>query len=206
MNARGILLIVAAPSGAGKTSLVRALLEREPGIALSVSYTSRPARPGEFDGVHYHFVGREQFESMVEAGEFFEHFVVHGDLKGTAKSAVLPLLDAGRDVLLEIDWQGARKVREQVPDTRSVFIVPPSRAELERRLRRRAQDAEATIQRRLADSRVDLAHADEFDYVVVNDDFDNALADLVAIVRAERLRTPVQRRRLGGLLSELGSD
>lgn len=206
MNARGILLIVAAPSGAGKTSLVRALLEREPGIALSVSYTSRPARPGEVDGVHYHFVTREQFEAMVEGGEFFEHFIVHGDLKGTAKRAVLPLLDAGRDVLLEIDWQGARKVREQVPDARSVFIVPPSRAELERRLRRRAQDAEATIQRRLEDSRVDLAHAGEFDYVVVNDDFDNALADLVAIVRAERLRTPVQRLRIGDLLSELGGD
>jgi guanylate kinase len=203
MNARGILLIVAAPSGAGKTSLVRALLEREPGIALSVSYTSRPARPGEVDGVHYHFVSRAEFEAMVEAGEFFEHFVVHGDLKGTAKRAVLPLLESGRDVLLEIDWQGARKVREQVPDARSIFIVPPSRAELERRLRHRAQDSEATIQRRLADSRVDLAHAGEFDYVVVNEDFDVALADLVAIVRAERLRAPVQLRRLAPLLADL---
>lgn len=204
MSARGTLFIIAAPSGAGKTSLVRALLEREPGISLSVSYTSRAARPGEVDGVHYHFVSRAEFEAMVESGEFFEHFVVHGDLKGTAKRAVLPFLDSGRDVLLEIDWQGARKVREQVPEARSVFIVPPSRVELERRLRHRAQDSEATIQRRLADSRVDIAHAGEFDYVVVNDQFDLALADLMSIVRAERLRTPGRIARIGSLLSELG--
>jgi guanylate kinase len=206
MSARGTLFIIAAPSGAGKTSLVRALLEREPGISLSVSYTSRAARPGEVDGVHYHFVSRAEFEAMVESGEFFEHFVVHGDLKGTAKRAVLPFLDSGRDVLLEIDWQGARKVREQVPEARSVFIVPPSRVELERRLRHRAQDSEATIQRRLADSRVDIAHAGEFDYVVVNDQFDLALADLMAIVRAERLRTPGRIARIGSLLSELGCE
>jgi guanylate kinase len=206
MSARGTLFIIAAPSGAGKTSLVRALLEREPGISLSVSYTSRAARPGEVDGVHYHFVSRAEFEAMVESGEFFEHFVVHGDLKGTAKRAVLPFLDSGRDVLLEIDWQGARKVREQVPEARSVFIVPPSRVELERRLRHRAQDSEATIQRRLADSRVDIAHAGEFDYVVVNDQFDLALADLMAIVRAERLRTPGLIARIGSLLSELGCE
>lgn len=206
MSARGTLFIIAAPSGAGKTSLVRSLLEREPGISLSVSYTSRAARPGEIDGVHYHFVSRAEFEAMVEAGEFFEHFVVHGDLKGTAKRAVLPLLESGRDVLLEIDWQGARKVREQVPEARSVFIVPPSRAELERRLRHRAQDSEATIQRRLADSRVDIAHAGEFDYLVVNDQFESALADLLAVVRAERLRTPGRLARVGSLLSELAGE
>lgn len=206
MSARGILFIIAAPSGAGKTSLVRSLLEREPGISLSVSYTSRSARPGEIDGVHYHFVSRAEFEAMVDAGEFFEHFVVHGDLKGTAKRAVLPLLESGRDVLLEIDWQGARKVREQVPEARSVFIVPPSRAELERRLRHRAQDSEATIQRRLADSRVDIAHAGEFDYLVVNDQFESALADLVAVVRAERLRTPGHLARVGSLLTELARE
>lgn len=206
MSARGILFIIAAPSGAGKTSLVRSLLEREPGISLSVSYTSRSARPGEIDGVHYHFVSRAEFEAMVDAGEFFEHFVVHGDLKGTAKRAVLPLLESGQDVLLEIDWQGARKVREQVPEARSVFIVPPSRAELERRLRHRAQDSEATIQRRLADSRVDIAHAGEFDYLVVNDQFESALADLVAVVRAERLRTPGRLARVGSLLTELARE
>ncbi len=203
MSASGCLIIVAAPSGAGKTSLVRALLEREPGIDLSVSYTSRPARPGEIDGVHYHFVDRPTFEAMAARGEFFEYFVVHGDLKGTAKSAVLPRLAAGRDVLLEIDWQGARKVREQVPEAISIYILPPSRAELERRLRHRAQDSEETIRRRLANSREEIAHAHEFDYVIVNDDFDRALDEITTIVRAARLRQSVQRLRLSGLIDSL---
>jgi guanylate kinase len=203
MSAPGSLIIVAAPSGAGKTSLVRALLEREPGIDLSVSYTSRPARPGEIDGVHYHFVDRSTFEEMAARGEFFEYFVVHGDLKGTAKCAVLPRLAAGRDVLLEIDWQGARKVREQVPDAVSIFILPPSRRELERRLRHRAQDSEETIRRRLANSREEMAHAHEFDYVVVNDDFARALDEINTVVRAARLRQSVQQRRLEGLLAAL---
>jgi guanylate kinase len=199
----GSLFIVAAPSGGGKTSLVKALLAREPQIALSVSYTSRPPRPGEVDGVHYHFVSRGTFEDMIARGEFFEHFVVHGDLKGTARTAVEPLLAAGRDVLLEIDWQGARKVREQVPDCVGVFILPPTRAELERRLRHRAQDSEETIRRRLANSREEMRHAGEFDYVIVNDRFEDALEDLVAIVRAQRLRHGVQRDRLDALLAQL---
>jgi guanylate kinase len=199
----GSLFIVAAPSGGGKTSLVKALLAREPQIALSVSYTSRAPRPGEVDGVHYHFVSRETFEAMVSRGEFFEHFVVHGDLKGTARTAVEPLLAAGRDVLLEIDWQGARKVREQVPGCVGVFILPPSRAELERRLRHRAQDSEETIRRRLANSVDEMRHAGEFDYVIVNDVFEQALEDLVAIVRAQRLRRGVQRERLEPLLAQL---
>jgi guanylate kinase len=199
----GSLFIVAAPSGGGKTSLVKALLAREPQISLSVSYTSRAPRPGEIDGVHYHFVSRDTFEAMVARGEFFEHFVVHGDLKGTARTAVEPLLAAGRDVLLEIDWQGARKVREQVPDCVSVFILPPSRAELERRLRLRAQDSEETIRRRLANSVEEMRHAGEFDYVIVNDVFEQALDDLVAIVRAQRLRHAVQRERLEPLLAQL---
>ena len=201
----GSLFIVAAPSGGGKTSLVKALLAREPQIALSVSYTSRAPRPGEVDGVHYHFVTRETFEDMIARGEFFEHFVVHGDLKGTARTAVEPLLAAGRDVLLEIDWQGARKVREQVPGCVGVFILPPSRAELERRLRHRAQDSEDTIRRRLANSVEEMRHAGEFDYVIVNDGFEQALEDLVAIVRSQRLRHAVQRERLEPLLAQLGS-
>ncbi|MCE3002742.1 MAG: guanylate kinase [Xanthomonadaceae bacterium] len=201
----GSLFIVAAPSGGGKTSLVKALLAREPQIALSVSYTSRAPRPGEVDGVHYHFVTRETFEDMIARGEFFEHFVVHGDLKGTARTAVEPLLAAGRDVLLEIDWQGARKVREQVPGCVGVFILPPSRAELERRLRHRAQDSEDTIRRRLANSVEEMRHAGEFDYVIVNDVFEQALEDLVAIVRSQRLRHAVQRERLEPLLAQLGS-
>jgi len=206
MSARGLLFVVAAPSGAGKTSLVRALLEREPGIALSVSYTSRPARRAEVHGEHYHFVSRDAFEQMIDAGDFFEHFVVHGDLKGTARSTVLPQLAAGSDVLLEIDWQGARKVRAEVPDAVQIFILPPSRAELERRLRHRAQDSAATIARRLADSRVDMEHAFEFDYVVVNDDFGSALDDLGAIVRAERLRVARGHARVERLVQALGGS
>jgi guanylate kinase len=200
---KGSLFVVAAPSGAGKTSLVKALLEREPRIALSVSYTSRAPRPGEVDGVHYHFVSRAEFEAMTARKEFFEYFVVHGDLKGTARSAVEPLLMAGRDVLLEIDWQGARKVRERVPECVSIFILPPSREELERRLRKRAQDSEATIQRRLADSRTELSHVGEFDYVVVNEQFEHALEDMLSIVRARRLRQVVQADRLEALVKAL---
>ena len=199
----GTLYIVAAPSGAGKTSLTRALLEQEPGIALSVSYTSRPPRPNEVDGVHYHFVSRGVFEEMIRRGEFFEHAVVHGDLKGTARSAVEHTLAQGKDVLLEIDWQGARQVREQMKDTVSIFILPPSRAELERRLRSRGADTDAVIRRRLADSRADIAHAQEFDYLVVNDEFAAALAELHAIVRNRQLRCDNQMARHASLLADL---
>jgi guanylate kinase len=199
----GTLYIVAAPSGAGKTSLTRALLERDPNIALSVSYTSRAARPNEVDGVHYHFVTREQFEAMIARGEFFEHAVVHGDLKGTSRKVVEETLASGRDVLLEIDWQGARIVRAQMPDAVSVFILPPSRAELERRLRARASDSEATIQRRLADARQDLEHAQEFDYLVVNDNFASALDELCEIVTARRERRAIATPRPARLLAEL---
>jgi guanylate kinase len=199
----GTLYIVAAPSGAGKTSLTRALLERESGIALSVSYTSRPPRPNEVDGVHYHFVSRPVFEEMVKRGEFFEHAVVHGDLKGTARTAVERTLMQGKDVLLEIDWQGARQVRAQHPGTVSVFILPPSRAELERRLRARASDSEETIRRRLADARRDLEHATEFDYLVVNDDFAAALGELCAIVEGRRAGHAPPKRDHTRLLTEL---
>ena len=199
----GTLYIVAAPSGAGKTSLTRALLECEPGIALSVSYTSRPPRANEVEGVHYHFVARAEFEAMVARGEFFEHAVVHGDLKGTARSAVERALARGSDVLLEIDWQGARQVRAQLPDTVSIFILPPSRAELERRLRTRASDSEDVIRRRLDDSRADIAHATEFDYLVVNDAFDTALNELRAIVTARSLRCTAQQARHAALLEDL---
>ncbi len=184
--------MVAAPSGAGKSSLVNAVLAREPGIVLSISFTSRAPRPGERHAQHYHFVSSDEFRRMIEAGDFFEHALVHGDYKGTARQSVQPLLEQGRDVLLEIDWQGARQVRERVPDCTSIFILPPSRIELERRLRTRAQDSEETILRRLADSRGEIAHAPEFDYIVVNDHFERALDDLCAIVRARRLSNPVQ--------------
>ena len=199
----GTLFIVAAPSGAGKTSLVHALLEREPGIRLSVSYTSRRPRPGEVDGQHYHFVSREVFERMAAADSFYEYANVHGDLKGTARAAVEPLLDAGNDVLLEIDWQGARLVRAARPDCVSVFILPPSRAELERRLRARGSDDAATIARRLADSRIEIAHAADFDYLVVNDQFADALADLRSIVSCQRLRRAAQLARHAALIGDL---
>ena len=202
----GTLYIVAAPSGAGKTSLTKALLEQEPGIALSVSYTSRLPRPNEVDGVHYHFVSRGVFEEMIRRGEFFEHAVVHGDLKGTARTAVERTLAQGKDVLLEIDWQGARQVRAQMPDTVSIFILPPSRAELERRLRARAADSEEVIRRRLSDSRADIAHAQEFDYLIVNDEFATALAEMHAIVKNRQLRSATQMGRHSALLADLLRD
>jgi guanylate kinase len=208
----GTLFIVAAPSGAGKTSLVHALLEREPGISLSVSYTSRLPRPGEVDGQHYHFVSREVFERMAARDAFYEYANGHGDLNGTARRAVEPLLAQGRDVLLEIDWQGARQIRAKLgegadnPDCVSVFILPPSRAELERRLRTRASDHAEAIARRLADSRLEIAHAADFDFLVVNDEFADALADLRAIVACQRLRRKAQLARHSALLEDLLKD
>ena len=199
----GCLFIIAAPSGAGKSSLVNALLARETSIQLSISYTSRAPRPGESEGSHYHFVTRGEFEAMVARGEFFEHAVVHGDLKGTARHTVERPLAEGRDVLLEIDYQGARQVRALVPDCVSVFILPPSRVELERRLRGRGQDAEEVIQRRLVDSRTEIAHLEDFDYLLVNDVFERTLDDLLAIVRAERLKRFRQARSQKALIDAL---
>ena len=199
----GTLFIIAAPSGAGKTSLVKALLEREPGITLSVSYTSRAPRPGEEDGRHYHFVNRAVFEHMVATGQFYESANVHGDYKGTARAAVEPVLAAGGDVLLEIDWQGAQQVRTLCPEALSIFILPPSRAELERRLRNRASDGEEQIKRRLADSRIEIARAGDFDYLVINDDFASALTDLRGIVHSRRLLTDAQMARHRSLLNDL---
>jgi guanylate kinase len=199
----GTLYIVAAPSGAGKTTLTRALLDREPNLELSISYTSRPARPNEIDGVHYHFVSRAEFEAMIERGEFFEHAVVHGDLKGTARAPVQKTLAQGKDVLLEIDWQGAEQVRARMRDTVSIFILPPSRAELERRLRSRASDSEETILRRLADVRRDLEHAAEFDYIVVNDNFDSALDEICSIVERRRRGEAMSKQDHSALLADL---
>lgn len=199
----GTLFIIAAPSGAGKTSLVRALLERERDITLSVSYTSRMPRSTEVDGQHYHFVSRQVFERMAQEGAFLEYADVHGDYKGTARQAVEPLLAQGRDILLEIDWQGAEQVRARFADAISIFILPPSRAELERRLRQRASDSAEQIARRIADSRVEIAHAKAFDYIVINDDFATALADLRSIVNARRLRCDAQIPRQAALLDDL---
>jgi len=200
---RGTLYIVAAPSGAGKSSIVNACLARDASIALSISFTSRPPRPGERHAEHYHFISAGEFEAMIAAGDFFEYARVHGDWKGTARQSVEPQLAAGRDVLLEIDWQGARQVREQVPDAVGIFILPPSREALEERMRKRGQDSEATIATRLANAREEMAHFDDFDYLIVNEVFETAVDDMHAILSASRLRQPLQRQRHAGLLASL---
>ena len=200
---RGTLYIVAAPSGAGKSSLVNAVLSRETGIALSISFTSRKARPGERHAQHYHFISKEDFESMIAKGDFFEHALVHGDYKGTAKQSVEPQLAAGKDVLLEIDWQGARQVREKLPDVISIFILPPSKEALETRMRNRGQDSEQVITQRLANAREEMSHYSEFDYVIVNEHFDAAVSELRAIFQAQRLKQSAQQLRYAALISHL---
>lgn len=200
---RGTLFVVAAPSGAGKSTLVNALLEREPGIRLSISHTTRAPRKGESEGSHYHFVSLDEFQRMIAADQFFEYAAVHGDMKGTSVAGVLPQMQAGRDVLLEIDWQGAQQVRRKVPECQSIFILPPSHAELERRLRARATDSEVSIERRLHDSRTEIAHAHKFDHIIVNDHFEDALEQMQAIVQAVRQDLPVQGDRHEALIAEL---
>lgn len=200
---RGTLYVVSAPSGAGKTSLVKALLASMDGIVVSVSHTTRPKRPGEVDGKDYHFTDEAHFRAMIEAGEFLEYAQVFDNFYGTSRGAVLSCLERGEDVILEIDWQGARQVREQFPDCRSIFILPPSKAALRERLTGRGQDSEAVIARRLRDAEADMTHYDEFDFVVVNDVFERALKDLEAIVTAQRLTLARQARRLARLIAEL---
>ena len=199
----GNLFVVAAPSGGGKTSLTRALLEREPGIRLSVSYTTRPPRPGESDGVDYRFITPERFRSLKDAGEFLEHAYVHGNWYATSATWLRQQIEAGQDVLLEIDWQGAAQVRKLIPESVHVFILPPSLASLEERLVRRGQDDKDTIARRLDAAREEMRHCDQFDYVIINQDFASAVDDLSAIVRASRLRGAGQRVRYKGLLARL---
>ncbi len=203
---RGTLYIVAAPSGAGKSSIVNAVLARDPNICLSISFTSRAPRPGERHAEHYHFVGAEEFETMVEAGDFFEHARVHGDWKGTARQSVEPQLNAGRDVLLEIDWQGARQVRAKVPGAVSVFILPPSREALEQRMRSRGQDSEVVMAQRMAAAREEMSHYGEFDYVIVNEHFAIAVDEMCAIFTASRLRRDAQVARHSRLITALLGD
>ena len=200
---RGTLFIVAAPSGAGKSSIVNACLARDRNIRLSISFTSRDPRPGERHAEHYHFVSAVQFQEMVAQGDFFEHALVHGDWKGTARQSVEPQLAAGKDVLLEIDWQGARQVRRQVPDAVSVFILPPSREALESRMRNRGQDSEETIAKRLAAAREEMSHYDEFDFVIVNEVFETAVCELQAILIGSRQRRHIQQQRHANLIAAL---
>ena len=201
---RGRLFVITAPSGAGKTSLVRALMAREPGLRFSISYTTRPQRPTEMHGRDYHFVTGAEFEAMAERGEFLEHARVFDNRYGTARRQVEASLGAGQDLILEIDWQGARQIRRAMPECISIFILPPSRTELERRLRNRATDTDEVIQRRLRDAATDMSHWDEFDFVVVNDDFEQALEELLAIVRGTGPeRSAARRPGLGALVAEL---
>jgi guanylate kinase len=179
---QGRLYVVAAPSGAGKTSLVRALMEREPAIKFSVSYTTRAPRPNEVQGRDYHFVAPEQFEQMVRNGEFLEHARVFDNCYGTGVGTVQEALRNGEQLLLEIDWQGARQVRERMPEAHSIFILPPSRGALEQRLRGRSTDSAGVIERRLRDAAQDISHWNEFDYVVINDQFERAIEDLQNII------------------------
>lgn len=201
--AAGTLFVVSAPSGAGKTSLVRALVAAEPEMAVSVSYTTRAPRPGEVDGLDYHFVTRDRFLAMVSAGEFLEHACVFDHHYGTSRAAVLCRLEAGSDVILEIDWQGARQIRAVAPAAVGIFVLPPSIETLRQRLQARRQDAPEIIERRMRDALGDMSHYAEYDYLIVNGAFEAAVADLRAIVRARRLRTVAQTRTHAGLLAGL---
>jgi guanylate kinase len=198
----GNVLIVTAPSGAGKTSLVRALLEQDRRVNLSVSYTTRAPRAGEKEGRDYHFVSVNHFMGMLEAGEFLESAEVYGNYYGTSEHWIRAQIAQGEDVLLEIDWQGAQQVRRLFPSAIGIFILPPSLMVLAQRLRERGQDDASTVARRMAAAREDVSHALEFDYVIINDDFNMALADLQAVVRAERLRvTTLQEQNPGWFLA-----
>ncbi len=202
MTISGNLFIVTAPSGAGKTSLVRALLAADSQVRLSVSYTTRPMRPGEVGGIDYHFVTDEHFIMMLEDGDFLESAEVHGARYGTSQTWVETALQSGNDLILEIDWQGAAQVRSLYPSAIGIFILPPSMHALEQRLRNRAQDSDAVITRRLAAAREEISHVSEFDYVIINDQFDVAIHDLLAIVRSQRLRGEKQLARHRDLLDK----
>ncbi|MDR1063271.1 MAG: guanylate kinase [Azoarcus sp.] len=191
----GTLLTITAPSGAGKTTLVRGLLLRDPGLHLSISYTTRAPREGEKNGREYHFVDLESFRKMCEAGKFVEWAEVHGNYYGTSRAWLAGQLEQGRDTVLEIDWQGARLVREAFPDVVSVFVLPPSPAELENRLRGRGTDSEEVIARRLLAAQGEMRHAREFAYVIINEHLPAAIDDLAAVVRAARLRYASQYMR-----------
>ncbi len=200
---QGVLFVVSAPSGAGKTSLVKELRAQVEGFTVSVSHTTRPQRPGERHGVDYFFVGREEFEAMAATGAFLEYARVFDNYYGTARASVEAALSSGKDVLLEIDWQGARQIKASMPDCQSLFILPPSREALLHRLHGRGQDNAETIARRMRDAISEMSHYAEYDYLIVNDDFDAALSEMRSIVLASRLKTSSQSVRLKGLIESL---
>ncbi|EAS42675.1 guanylate kinase [Photobacterium profundum] len=202
---KGTLYIVSAPSGAGKSSLINALLETNPtyDMKVSVSHTTRGMRPGEENGVHYNFISVEEFTELTEQESFLEHAEVFGNYYGTSRPWIEDQLNKGIDVFLDIDWQGARQIRIQMPAAKSLFILPPSKEELERRLNARGQDSEAIIARRMQEARSEISHYNEYDYVIVNDDFDAALMDFKAIIRAERLKQDKQTAKYNSMLNAL---
>ncbi|BDM25465.1 guanylate kinase [Pseudomonas sp. NPDC089428] len=211
----GTLYIVSAPSGAGKTSLVTALIKADPRVSVSVSHTTRAMRPGEQHGVNYHFVSHDDFKGLIAKGDFLEHAEVFGNFYGTSRSALQEVLDQGNDLILEIDWQGAQQVRKLMPEARSVFILPPSQQALRERLDGRGQDSEEIIAGRMKEAVSEMVHYDEYEYVIINDDFDVALDDLKAVflanreggsavvARAEELKLEKQQQRHAALLKQL---
>ena len=203
MHTPGHLYVISAPSGAGKTSLVKALLAVRPELVVSVSHTTRTPRPHELDGCDYHFLSLARFKEMVAAGAFLEHAQVFDNYYGTGREQVVAKLAAGASVLLEIDWQGARQVRKSSPGCTSIFILPPSRATLEQRLRTRGTDSDGVITRRLADAAADMSHCREFDYIVINDRFEQAVADLLVIIDGHGDRLAANRAEIGPLLQSL---
>jgi guanylate kinase len=200
---QGTLYVISAPSGAGKTSLVAGMLRQDGKLGVSVSHTTRPMRAGEQNGVNYHFVSRDEFEEIIARGEFLEHADVFGNYYGTSQVWVQQTLARGRDVILEIDWQGAEQIRRLMPGCVSIFIVPPSPEALKERLTGRGTDSREVVERRLKEASDECTHALEFDYLVVNDDFDTALGDLLSIVQSQRLRMEAQQVRHSGLLARL---
>ena len=203
MIKRGNLYIVSAPSGAGKTSLLKALSTKIDSISTSISTTTRTIRSGEIDGLDYHFVSIEEFTSMIEQGEFLEHAEVFGNLYGTSKTHLTNVLESGQNLVLEIDWQGAQQIRKYLPDAVSIFILPPSREELSSRLKGRAQDNEQVIKERMASAIEEISHYNEYDYLVINDVFEIALADLESIILTSRLSLPRQAEQYDQLIAEL---
>ena len=199
----GQLFIISAPSGAGKTSLVKAILDLLPDIVVSISHTTRTMRPGEVEGKDYYFTSVENFTSMIEQDEFLEYAKVFDNFYGTSKSSVQRQLDQGFKVILEIDWQGAAQVRSKMKETKSIFILPPSKAELEHRLRNRGQDSEDNITRRMKDAISEMSHFDEFDFVILNDDFDGALQELVTLFSDPERYQPLSKEKLQALTTNL---
>ncbi len=199
----GTLFIVSAPSGAGKTSLVKALVDAQPQVRVSVSHTTRAMRPGEVDGVNYHFVSREEFLARLERNEFLEHAEVFGNLYGTSQRWLEQTLAEGYDLILEIDWQGAQQVRRLMPQAKSIFILPPTQEALRQRLNNRGQDSDEIIEKRMREAVSEMSHYVEYDYLVINDDFAHALIDLQSIFRANQLKQQAQQQRHARLLSEL---